>query len=288
LDSKRYNRAFEIWVTKLRQDCLQRQKLAQAIRESDYSSWATPAAQEPGNKPQTYTQGKNRKPHKGNDFGMGLTQQVQVNWPTPQAFQERGPLKTEFKDGKFVSYHGKERYGANIVDAVKGVEKNWPTPTQGRADQQLSPSQAKRNSLNLAMTVEKEQSWLTPSTVQADRTPEGMKKRVEYRASVGRQYNEGTLREQVNNWPTVTVQDAENNAGPSQFDRNSQPLNTAVVSGQPDQDKSNTTGKNRGQLNPKWVSQLMGLPVGWTNVYSKGDISAENKITPCGKGMCLL
>ena len=51
------------------------------------------------------------------------------SWPTPQAFQNRGPLKTEFVDEKFVSYHGKERYGANIVDAVRVIEgKNWMTP----------------------------------------------------------------------------------------------------------------------------------------------------------------
>jgi len=27
---------------------------------------------------------------------------------------------------------------------------------------------------------------------------------------------------------------------------------------------------------------------GWTNIYMKGEIDADNKITPCGKGMCLL
>jgi len=37
------------------------------------------------------------------------------------------------------------------------------------------------------------------------------------------------------------------------------------IDGQPDQDSPNTTGKNRGQLNPAWVEQLMGLPPGWTN-----------------------
>ncbi len=40
-------------------------------------------------------------------------------------------------------------------------------------------------------------------------------------------------------------------------------------------------------MNPAWVSQLMGLPVGWVNVYAKGNIDAENKMCPC-KNMCLL
>ncbi len=36
----------------------------------------------------------------------------------------------------------------------------------------------------------------------------------------------------------------------------------------PDRVRHNTTGKNRGQLNPAWVEQLMGLPAGWTNFDS--------------------
>ena len=64
----------------------------------------------------------------------------------------------------------------------------WPTPTSGRADQEMSPSQMKRNSLNLAQTV---------------------------------QVKEGL-------WPTPTAQDGKNNGGPSQHERNTKPLNAAV------------------------------------------------------------
>lgn len=49
-------------------------------------------------------------------------------------------------------------------------------------------------------------------------------------------------------FPTPTAQDAKNNAAPSQFERNSAPLN--VVAG--------------GSLNPEWVELLMGFPRGWT------------------------
>ena len=51
-------------------------------------------------------------------------------------------------------------------------------------------------------------------------------------------------------WPTPTVQDASNNGGPSQHQRNSLPLNAAVG----------------GQLNPPWVEWLMGYPIGWTDL----------------------
>ena len=52
----------------------------------------------------------------------------------------------------------------------------------------------------------------------------------------------------MNKWPTPTVQDASNNGGPSQFRRNSLPLNAQVG----------------GKLNPQWVEWLMGWPIGWT------------------------
>ena len=49
--------------------------------------------------------------------------------------------------------------------------------------------------------------------------------------------------------PTPTVQDATNNGGKSQYQRNSLPLN--AIAG--------------GALNPTWVEWLMGWPLGWTD-----------------------
>lgn len=68
----------------------------------------------------------------------------------------------------------------------------------------------------------------------------------------GTQSNLG-LNAQVN-WATPTQQDGENTAGPSQFNRNSQPLNVQAVSAP-------------GQaLNPAWVEILQGYPPGWTDI----------------------
>jgi hypothetical protein len=49
--------------------------------------------------------------------------------------------------------------------------------------------------------------------------------------------------------PTLTKNDASNNAGPGQYRRNSLPLN--AVAG--------------GPLNPAWAEWLMGWPIGWTD-----------------------
>jgi len=60
----------------------------------------------------------------------------------------------------------------------------------------------------------------------------------------------------VKMYPTPTVQGAENDAGPSQFKRNTPPLNAAVHGDQ----------KQTGSLNPAWVEWLMGYPSGWTDL----------------------
>jgi|SRR5579872_938474 len=52
----------------------------------------------------------------------------------------------------------------------------------------------------------------------------------------------------VNRMPTPTAQDAKNNCGPSQVDRDA--LNVTVG----------------GPLNPEWVEWLMGWPIGWTGL----------------------
>ena len=49
--------------------------------------------------------------------------------------------------------------------------------------------------------------------------------------------------------PTPTTQDASNNGGASQYNRNSLPLNAEIG----------------GALNPIWVEWLMGYPEGWTD-----------------------
>jgi hypothetical protein len=51
-------------------------------------------------------------------------------------------------------------------------------------------------------------------------------------------------------WPTPTAQDASNNGGNSQYERNSLPLNAVIG----------------GLLNPEWVSVFMGFPADWTEV----------------------
>jgi hypothetical protein len=65
--------------------------------------------------------------HHEGTFQMPQTESV---WPTPEAYVVRGPIPTEFVDGKFVSLHGEVKYGAKIADAVRVME-SWATPRAG-------------------------------------------------------------------------------------------------------------------------------------------------------------
>lgn len=56
-------------------------------------------------------------------------------------------------------------------------------------------------------------------------------------------------------YPTPTVQDSANNGGPSQYERNSLPLNAAIKA-----------RSDRGALSPDWVAWIMGWPIGWTDL----------------------
>jgi hypothetical protein len=89
-------------------------------------------------------------------------------------------------------------------------------------------------------------------------------------------------------WPTPTAQDASNDGGPSQYKRNSLPLNAAAKMWPTPTAITNSGGaalckwggsasreklrgmvspeELNGQLNPTWVEGLMGLPPGWTEV----------------------
>jgi len=74
------------------------------------------------------------------------------------------------------------------------------------------------------------------------------------------------------NWATPVVGDSVN---AKQGDCTNRKRNLGQtlcdqISGPPAQEKSSTSGKNHGspKLNPNWVEQLMGLPIGWTDLGS--------------------
>jgi hypothetical protein len=119
-------------------------------------------------------------------------------------------------------------YGAKLRDAVENHE-NWPTPRAG------NPGSRKPGTGGKILAEEAKKNWATPTTQEA--------KNVPYHGKKGERPNDLTLLGQAQ---------VEQHAGP------------------PAQEKSSTSGKNHGspKLNPNWVEQLMGLPIGWTDLGS--------------------
>ena len=83
MDSTRFTEAFQIWVTQLRQDCLQRQNVVRPTDEKGCLSWPTAKVTDTEGglslAIQTSTGFKNPRGH-----GSKLKEAVaQVNWPTP-------------------------------------------------------------------------------------------------------------------------------------------------------------------------------------------------------------
>ena len=77
-------------------------------------------------------------------------------------------------------------------------------------------------------------------------------------------------------WPTASTRDHKGGYKGGRIRKGKVSMDTLDVAVQAhteggllDQENPNTTGKNQGQhLNPNWVEQLMGLPVGWTDLGS--------------------
>lgn len=127
--------------------------------------------------------------------------------------------------------------------------------------------------------------WPTPdvSVFNLSETPESWSERNAVHAERhGRKDFRPPLAMAVKMWPTPTAQDAANDGGPSQFERNSLPLNAAVKwrtpgagegrrGGQSPEERQaaghsvTLTDQAGGQLNPTWVEWLMGFPLGWTD-----------------------
>lgn len=155
----------------------------------------------------------------------------------------------------------------------------WPTPTSGRADQEMSPSQMKRNSLNLAQTVQvKEGLWPTPTASDVEG---GVAKDVQTaNGRFFRQNEKGEkwgvkLRDAVNHteekklWPTPNASEARQ----GYQDRTKGKLGTQKSLSTEIIDSEGGRQATVGQLNSQWVTWLMGYPEGYL------DISTENQTT---------
>tara|TARA_R110002153_G_scaffold273613_1_gene444960 strand:- start:115 stop:603 length:489 start_codon:yes stop_codon:yes gene_type:complete len=132
--------------------------------------------------------------------------------------------------------------------------KNWGTPKE----QDSRAKMEDRGKHNLGEQVQGMHNFPTPQASDGMKPagPNGQK----------------MLCNSVHNFPTPTSRDwkgAYPKKNQEEKPRNLLP-DAAGENTQQDLMKGNTNGKNQGllKLNPSWVEQLMGLPVGWTDFDS--------------------
>lgn len=219
---------------------------------------------------------------------------VTCSWKTSQrflgedstAFSGRWPNSGSMRNGSCYRQPMLER---PIYASDGGASPEWPTPRSGK------------------VSDEKEETWLQrqkdgkvftpPLSLAVKMLPTPTRDSANERT---KRYAQGgmPLTAAVRMLPTPTVQDAHNNAAPSQTKRNAMPLNVAVLhiptptagdarsSGTRNNPDSNAnlgtsltdfvrqdggTGRDEltpetPKLNPDWVELLMGWPRGWTKV----------------------
>ena len=175
------------------------------------------------------------------------------SWPTASARDWKGCYVTlKRKDGKM--------RGDLLPDAVN-IEENgppdqanpnksgksqesWPTPRAG------NPGTRKPGTGGKVLSEQAQQNWATPHVPNGGQTTSGSKDK--------KTKKQIQLQHQVQNWPTprnMTGGTCKN--GAKHCDLNS---------------------KAGGKLNPSWVEQLMGLPVGWTQLPTEWIASAFSEM----------
>jgi len=114
LDSRKFIEAYGIWVTKLRQDSLQRQRSVHLINESDCLSWLTPDVSD-------------RRSEKSNQQGLSN----QVNWPPPKQRDHKGKSQRGIHKPGDALMNMVELNGLLAPDSPSSTGKNrelWSTP----------------------------------------------------------------------------------------------------------------------------------------------------------------
>ncbi len=179
---------------------------------------------------QTSSQRKNSVRHTSENGGSSS------EWPTPTS-----------RDVKGISGSGRQEKKGNPADTLPNAVSMWPTPTaHEHVDQTTSwetLAQMDKGGRILRRIASLHQkgllspTWPTPTVAEGDKIPNTA--------------NNGQVG--LSNHPAI------------QGECTREPMKKSRA-GQLRPDLSNTRGRSRGQLNPAWVEQLMGLPPSWTQL----------------------
>ena len=172
-----------------------------------------------------------------------------------------------FKSWKAWVIEQRQEYSARLKSeqATRGKESSslaWPTPKVAHCGS--VNSELKRNTPHLEIIVKQ---WPTPNTLDhmGQRSPEALQRQFETTRK-GRTAP-SNLRESVfpANWQTPSASEGKANLTRPEGKKGTQIWLTTKVSSQSQDLGSNSSHMKNHELNPSWVEQLMGLPIGWTD-----------------------
>ena len=231
----------EIWkkeVIKQRGLWSQRVKLALHTSGREFLSWPTPNQRDHMGKRRKLTNGENISKTTGTKFGLDLNQAVE-NWPTADA--------TNISDGVPWEISGKqlEERRARVKKAVK---EGKTKAGSGR-------------SVNLAMAVQREMSWATPNTI--NHLPPKEREAMERIYETHRKGEKSCLKIGLQDQNKINIDGKNQESWGTPKEQDSRAAMTDRKKSNLGEQAQNKTGK---KLNPNWVEQLMGLPVGWTQL----------------------
>ncbi len=229
------------------------------------------------------------------------------NYPTQTSRDWKGKQANEYKDERGEENNMKFASLPGVVDKI--AKKSWATP---QASDHIEGARTAKESNQKCLGRDLNQmKWATPNTM--DHLPPKTGEALARNKKKGGCKN---LREDVNNpkmnWPTPRA----GNPGSRKPGTGGKILAEEAKkhNGPPAQEKSNTSGKNQEswgtpsasdykgspgknstqkritkqiknpqKLNPNWVEQLMGLPVGWTQLPTEWTVSGSSEMALSAK-----
>ncbi len=254
LDLKKSQMTYDNWVIKLRQACLQRQKLARLIKESDSSSWPTVIVSDhlcnETETPKRWKERAQEKKMEGINLHKPLRIVAQEAWPTVVsadasmgAIISPNDIYKETSTGSLrkINKNGKDgSLGlARTVKMMNSQQQNWPTvrtsSANGASSKEIEAGNPKQR-LEVMIT-----NWPTPRAQEPGSTSEN--------------YGKG-LKNTAENWATPTTRDWKDSCNANV------PVNSLLGRQAPQIMKNGT--ESQITLNPRFTEWLMGWPVGWT------------------------
>ncbi len=238
LDCETSLQTWKALVTQRRGEYSARLKSARLTRESEFTFWPTPTAQD-----NNQVSGNPDHPKRGTTLGGAARQ-----WPTPTASDsEGGPRQQDGKRGR----------------ALKDLPgQMWPTPTTQDSDKATKKMREDHQN-NLTAVVFDQPQYPTPAVGDVEKyRMQGDSQASKNLVALARQ---GKLEQ----FPTPTARDYKGGYKEEALTRKDgksrrfDALPNAAINGQ-------GTDKVRGHLAANWVEGLMGLPLGWTDLGKWG------------------